>query len=283
MVLLELHERITIPTLLNNSESWTLTKTEVEEIERIEIQALKNLFGLPPNTPNTAVIFTFGTLFTKQRIDQKQLIYLHKILNRHQEHWTLKTLHTLDEYNIGWAKTIKETLHQYNLPTEFNEIRLKTKPEWTRIVRAVIESKNLERLKDQCYKNTGDERTIKTKTASIIPIILDQNYKREPQYTILKTSKQESKTIIMARYGLLECGKNFKGTLSENCSTCCCVDDEGHRMNMCVKWKKVNLFDSISKINFDLVYSDTLEDIRTVTTHITKIWNTCTACGTMLI
>lgn len=66
MVLLELHERITIPTLLNNAESWILNKAEVEELERVEIQALKSMFKLPLQTPNAAVIFTFGTLFTKQ-------------------------------------------------------------------------------------------------------------------------------------------------------------------------------------------------------------------------
>ena len=100
LVLLELHERITLPALLNNAESWTLNKGEMDEIERIEIQALKNLFKLPIQIPNVAVLFTFGTLHTRQRIDQIQLSYLHKILSRHQTHWTLKTLITLEELNM---------------------------------------------------------------------------------------------------------------------------------------------------------------------------------------
>ena len=37
LVLLELHERITIPGLLNNAEAWVLNKTESDELERIEI------------------------------------------------------------------------------------------------------------------------------------------------------------------------------------------------------------------------------------------------------
>ena len=28
----------------------------------------------------------------------------------------------------------------------------------------------------------------------------------------------------MARYGLLECSKNFKGTLNKNCDICDCID-----------------------------------------------------------
>ena len=244
IVLLELHERITIPTLLNNAESWILNKTEVDELERIEIQALKNLFKLPLKTPNPAIIFTFGTLLTKQRIDQKQLLFLHKILNRHQDHWTQKTLHTLDEMNIGWAKTIRDSLNVYNLPTDFQALKQMPRPVWARIVRTAIESRNLERLKDMCHKNVGENKEIKTKTASIVPIVTEQNYKREPQHTILKTSKHETKTIIMARYGLLECGKNFKGTLNVNCDTCNCLDDEDHRINFCIKLKEVNLYDT---------------------------------------
>ena len=87
----------------------------------------------------------------------------------------------------------------------------------------------------------------------------------------------------MARYGRLVCGVNFKGTLKEICDTCCSIDNEKHRLNICLKWNDMNLSESESKANFDLVYSDSLEDIRTMETHINKVWNTRTACGTMQI
>ena len=283
MVLLELHERITIPTLLNNSESWVLNKTEIDEVERIEIHALKSLFRLPLHTPDPAVIYTFGTLYTGQRIDQKQLLYLHKILTRNQEHWTQKTLQSLDTLNIGWAKRIKDTLQQYNLPNGFEEIKQTPKPEWTRKVKTAIEARNLERLRNQCYKNKEGKQTLKSKTASksIVPTITSSNYKRRPDVTILRTSKQETKTIIMARYGQLECGVNFKGTLKEICNTCHSIDNEKHRLNTCLKWKDMNLSEFESKANYDLAYSDSLEHIRTIVSHINKVWNTRTACGTM--
>ena len=72
-VLLELHEKVSIASLLNNSESWNLNKGEEETAEKIEIQALKDLFDLPLHTPTAAIIFTFGTLYTKQRIDHDLL------------------------------------------------------------------------------------------------------------------------------------------------------------------------------------------------------------------
>ena len=86
-VLLELHDKVNIAALLTNSESWTLLKCELKKIEIAEIQCLKHLFDLPVRTPTVAIIFTLGTLITSIRVDQKRLIYLHKILSRDPLHW----------------------------------------------------------------------------------------------------------------------------------------------------------------------------------------------------
>ena len=70
-MLLELHEKVTISSLLNNSESWNLNKGEEQEVERIEIQALKDLFDLPlqsPHTNSSDCILIWNTLHkTKNR------------------------------------------------------------------------------------------------------------------------------------------------------------------------------------------------------------------------
>ena len=280
-VLLELHERIAIPGLLNNSQSWVLNKTETIELEKAEIQALKILFQLPTRTPKAAVIFTFGILFTRQRIDQNQLIYLHRTLQRPVTHWVKKTLLTLEELDIGWVRNIKSILTFYQLPTSFDEIKSITFPEWTNFVKTAIEKKNIERLRTECHKPVNGVQTPKTKTASIIPKIDDEKYIRQPETSLIKTTKKETKTTMMARYGLLECGINYKGTHNEICDQCNCVDDENHRLNFCIKYETVNLYNNPVKVDYDDVYSDDIEKVRKVNAHIEKIWNTCTAQGTM--
>ena len=85
----------------------------------------------------------------------------------------------------------------------------------------------------------------------------------------------------MARYGLLECGINYKGTHNEICDQCNCVDDENHRLNFCIKYETVNLYNNPVKVDYDDVYSEDIEKVRKVNAHIEKIWNTCTAQGTM--
>ena len=98
---------------------------------------------------------------------------------------------------------------------------------------------------------------------------------------MLHMTKYETKTTIIARYGMLECGKNFKGTLKQNCDQCKCEDDENHRMNFCVKWRGNNFYDNEEKMDFELIYSKDINILRRLIAMIDKVWNTRNAHGTM--
>ena len=101
----------------------------------------------------------------------------------------------------------------------------------------------------------------KTKTSTILDKLkLDQ--KRKPKSEILLMTKNETKTIITARYGMLECGRNFKGTHRMMCDQCNQIDDENHRLNNCVKWKKTNFHNTSEKLDFQLVYSNDIDILR---------------------
>ena len=57
-VLLELHDKISISGLLTNAESWNLNRSEEDEIEKMEIQAVKKIYLIyhcirPPWQPST--------------------------------------------------------------------------------------------------------------------------------------------------------------------------------------------------------------------------------------
>ena len=67
---------------------------------------------------------------------------------------------------------------------------------------------------------------------------------------------------MTARFGVLECGKNYKGRLSELCNLCCCLDDEEHHKNNCPKYDQSNFCDHPDRLSFDNIYSDNIDDIR---------------------
>ena len=283
-VLLELHEKVNVPSLLSNSESWTLLKSEEIEIERAEIQCLKNLFDLPLKTPTPAILYMFGIPHTSSRIDQKRLVYLHKILNRDPSHWTRKSLDTLQTLNIGWYKGICQTLTKYNLPDDLPQIQRKTINEWRNMVKVSIEDHNKSRLLEDCHKLSNGEMTEKTKTAHIVNKIKVPSYKHQPQEELKYLSKQETKAIIIARFGMLECGKNFKGTLNEMCSFCCnVIDDEEHRLNVCPKYDHLNYCNDAELVKFETIFSENIDDIKLIISRISTIWNIKTGHGSMLL
>ena len=94
-------------------------------------------------------------------------------------------------------------------------------------------------------------------------------------------NKQETKTLMIARFGMLECGKNFKGSMRETCSKCDVIDDENHRLNHCAIYRNVNLFDTQQKIDFFDVYSTDVNTVKTAIKHIENVWNVTNAHGSM--
>ena len=80
------------------------------------------MIGLPKTTPTAAVIFCCGALYPSIRIKTKQLLYLHKVLNKEENHWTLQTLQDLRERDIGWAKQIEGILSAWGLEEDWNTI-----------------------------------------------------------------------------------------------------------------------------------------------------------------
>ena len=270
-VLLELHDKVILSALLTNAEAWTLTSGNKDDLNKTEVQALKFMFDLPAHTPTPAIIYSFGTIYTHLRFDQKRLIYLHRLLNSEDNTWTKRTLMPLIHLNIGWGKSIMETLSDYDLPTNLETIRRETRRRWKRIIKERVEVKNRIRLHDDCHKKENGVLTPKTKTKHIIQHLNGNTYQRAPLNEILYCTKQQTKTILIARFGMLECGKNFKGSLKETCTQCNEIDDEDHRLNHCRKYQDINLYNSACKVNFNDVFSSNEQTVRNIIAHIEKV------------
>ena len=280
-ILLELHEKITVPGLITNAESWSLNKGEMEEMEKIEIQAIKHLLDLPIHTPTPAIIFSFGLLYTKYRIETKRLIYLHKILNKYDSHWLKMALNLLDTLKIGWARSIRQTLLNLDLPTNFQTIRCFTRNHWKNMVKAKIEANNIITLIEQCHKRENGIKKKKTKTTHILDQITTHDYERGIRQEYTSLTRHETKTLILARFHMLECGVNFKGTMSTLCRHCNMCDDENHRLNHCKLYRSINLYDEPRKVNFSDIHSTDTEVIKDTLKCIERVWNTKTSNGTM--
>ena len=273
-VLITLHESVTLPTLLYNSETWPLNATIRKELDKMEIWAWKSMLGLPKTTPTAAVMFATGSLYASIRVQIKQLIYLHKLLQKPENHWTRTTLNSLRRHNIGWAKQINGNLEEWELESNWELIRTKSANEWKRRVYEAAERKNKQKILEECYKKVRGESSIKTKTKSLIAILEDEDFTRKPQPFITKSNKLIARAYIMGRYGMLQCAANFSnGYGGKNCKRCQVIDDEQHRINHCPEWKNINLVDTNECIDFSLIYDDDDDISMRVVKQVIAMWD----------
>ena len=176
--------------------------------------------------------------------------------------------------NIGWYKKVQTMLCMYELPEDLTIIQHHTIIQWPMRVKSAIEKKHKEHLLDTCYKDVNGIKTPKTKTTSIIDKIENRSYRRTPVKEILNLTKKQLKTVMIVRFGMLQCGKNHQGTIEKLCDACNCNNDENHHNDYCTKWKDRNLSESHNKADFDDIYSSNLNTVGALIAHIESIWNT---------
>ena len=274
-IALELHEVVTIPTLLYNSETWTINKTEKSFINRAEVYAMKKVLGLPKTTPTAGIVPSTGMMSASVRIEMKQLIYLQKILKKAESHWTRVTLMALQEQNHGWAKQINELLQTWGLEEDWTAIQAKRVQHWKTEVKDAAEKMNRKKLRDECEARNRGETKQKTKTRCIETVINDENYKRGPDDFLKQHhSLILAKAYIMGKYGMLECANNYANKYGGKlCRECDAIDDESHRINHCRKYENVNKSTDLEKINFDEIHCRDTEKVFNVVDVILSMWD----------
>ena len=94
-------------------------------------------------------------------------------------------------------------------------------------------------------------------------------------------SEPKNQGWMIARYGMLECGKNFKGSRSEMCKICNQIDNEDHRLNHCQKYREVNFYSNSIKIDFEQIHTNDLAVLRELMSKVSRVWNTHNAYGSM--
>ena len=278
-VILKMYETRIIPCLLNNAESWTLSTSDEKKLDAIGIKTMKRLFNLPTTSPNVAVIYTFGLLYITQAIDKKRFIYLHRMLNREESKWSLKALLVLREMNIGWAENMFQKLNEYSLESDLTTIKQYTRNEWKEKVRVAVLKRNGQKLLENCVVMNNDVAKVLTKTKHIHDALTNTKYNCEPLNCIIGTNKQRARTIFLSQNGMLECGKNMKGTIPEICNECLVPDDENHRLNSCKKWTRENR--DGAPCDFRDIYSDNPGTVNEIIDEIEKVWETRYANGRM--
>ena len=200
-------EGIITPKLLLNAETWPrITEEDYMQIEQIHSQAIKRLLRLPYSTPTRGLLSELGIMSTRNQIMKKQLMFLHRILNK-PDNTVAKAIMKEQEAIPGntWIKKVKSNMKIMNLEYSLTELETLTKPQWKKIVdKAIMEKEQLEfTLWTQTSKKCNYLDNIKRK-----------NY-------LNQMSPEQSKIILEIRLGILDVKDNYHHKYNDTtCRNC---------------------------------------------------------------
>ena len=114
-------------SLLCNSETWyNITKAEINLIESVDLQLLRNIFNVPKSTPKEMLYLELGCLPLRYLIKKRRILFLHYILNEDNNSMIHRFLMTQIKTSKkrDWIVQVMSDLKELNLGEDLEKIRM---------------------------------------------------------------------------------------------------------------------------------------------------------------
>ena len=222
------YEGIVMAKLLYNCETWTnLTSGNLQELEKIQNNAIKRLLRIPFSTPSMGLLHELKLPTVKARIAIKKLMYFHKLLKNKESlaYLVLKEQENLPSNNF--LKEIKEMLENYNITNNTDEIESMTKRSWKNIVLKAVKTIDQEAIKNWCQNSSKCKNLTDGKT----------NY-------IEEIDSPRAKIILMEKLNMTNVKSNYHGSYNPDdklqCSLCNQEEETTYHLLQCSKLKETS-------------------------------------------
>ena len=208
-----LWEMAIIPSLLNNSETWTFMSEEsMKKLENLQNLMLRIIFNTPITTPKAALLWDTGILPIKQQIEQRKLYFLHHLITLPAESLANQIYREQKTNHFpGLVSECNEIMRTYELPDISSGEEIFSKQMWKNKVKSQIRSHVEAKTKEEIEKMTKLENIdTERETLGAKPYLeeLDLN---------------QARTKFKLRSRMLEVKNNFRGgrtTQSLVCEAC---------------------------------------------------------------
>ena len=120
----QLYERVVIPTLFTNIETWsTMSKEDLTALERMQKDIVIALADLPPGTPCMGLLSELGIWPIELLYEYKRIMLLHHILQSKETRLLKKIIEDqiINTYRGCWMEQAKELCEKYQI--NIDEIR----------------------------------------------------------------------------------------------------------------------------------------------------------------
>ena len=126
-VWLLLYRSLFVSTVLFNSQTWSrLSKSDLQQLETLQMKMLKKIFRLPSSMCNSFLLLELGALPIIGEIHRRQLGYLHRVLTLEVDDPVQCMFNNLVDFDErgeeNWWSQIKPLLPMYGLPDDLKII-----------------------------------------------------------------------------------------------------------------------------------------------------------------
>ena len=215
---LKMYGAVVLPKLLYGSETWTYGKTLLEKIENIQYKCLKRILNLPKSTPHQALLLDTGIQYLETKIDEKKLLYLHKILNYSNDRLPIQIYNEQKQLyshiKLMWYHDVHNTLDKYNINNSDTEIANHHPKKWKAKIEQNTNNMNNVLFK---FKSKNKNECIKTKILDIF------EHKTEPKLEkyLTKLPSHQARAVFMTRFHMLPIKANYKAEYTDlTCKFC---------------------------------------------------------------
>ena len=201
-IALLLRESLFLSSILTNSESWYgLTKSEITDLESLDLVFFRSLFEVPQTTPTVAFYLETGSLTIGTILKVKRINYLHYLVKLDKTEM-LSKFFVAQWDNPGskdWTLEARKNLIELGLPTELDAIKKMSKNAFKKFVKkhaTKFEFMRLLRIKENKSKLTN---------------LFYAEFKLQ-EYLLLKNMNAcQAKALFKFRVKMAPFGQNFKG------------------------------------------------------------------------
>ena len=234
-----------VPSLLNNSETWTnIDENCLKKLNNLQNMMLRMLFNTSVTAPKAALFWDSGILPMEKQIEQRKLLFLYHLITLPSISLANQVfLEQRDNNFPGLVTECQEMIEKYNLPDIITTGPVPSKDRWNRIVKCGIKEAFENEMKTEIQRLSKLES-------------IDTNEETFGQQPYLKElSLSQARTKFKLRSRMLEVKNNFQGGKDKTRLTCeaceVCVETQDHIL-FCPSYEDLRVDKDISN-DLDLV------------------------------
>ena len=210
LIAFSLREAMFLNGILTNADIWySVTKSDIEELELVDRLLLRRILSLPITTPTEALYLESGCLDISTIIKGRRISYLHYLVNHERSSMLYKFFKAQWDFSVrgDWTRQCKEDLEDFDIPLNLAYFEGKSQD----AIKRIINRKRKEYALDKFLKMKAPH----SKMDNLYYLEL----KLQSFLHLEEISVEESKMILMWRLRMANFGTNY-GEQFKLCPLC---------------------------------------------------------------